>query len=78
MRGDPTENVPGRRIVIPRHPAEIRAREVDLDDVRRSYLRNALAALPEGAGPEPEDIAFLAAETRTSTDYVEEALDALA
>ncbi|MDP6706269.1 MAG: 2-amino-4-oxopentanoate thiolase subunit OrtB [Alphaproteobacteria bacterium] len=78
VRGDPADNVPGRRIVIPRHPAEIRAREVDLDDVRRSYLKNALAALPEGAGPEPEDIAFLAAETRTSTDYVEEALDALA
>jgi hypothetical protein len=76
-RGDPRDNVPGRRIVIPEHPAQVAAREVDLDGVRRSYLRNALETLPEGARPGPEDMAFLAAETRRSADYVEEVLDDL-
>ncbi|MHC4446292.1 MAG: 2-amino-4-oxopentanoate thiolase subunit OrtB [Planctomycetota bacterium] len=76
-RGDPRDNVPGRRIVLPSHPAQIAARDIDLDGVRRSYLRNAVAALPEGTRPGPEDVEFLAAETRTSADYVEEVLDEL-
>lgn len=76
-RGDPRGNVPGRRIVIPEHPAQVAARDVDLDAVRRSYLRNAMQTLPAGAGPGPEDMAFLAAETRTCAEYVEEVLDDL-
>jgi cysteine synthase len=75
VRGDPCDNVPGRRIVIPTHPAQVSARDVDLDGVRRSYLRNAVGALPEGARPGPEDIEFLAAETRASAAYVEENFD---
>ena len=76
-RGDPRDNIPGRRIVIPSHPAQVAARDVDLDGVRRSYLRNAAEALPEGTHPGPEDVEFLAAETRTSIDYVEKFLDDL-
>ncbi len=77
-RGDPRGNLPGRRIVIPAHPAEVTVRDVDLDGVRRSYLRHARETLPEGTSPGAEDIAFLAAETRRSADYVEEVLDDLA
>ena len=53
-------------------------REVDLDGVRHSYLRNAVESLPEGARPGAEDIEFLAVETRMSADRVEEILDDLA
>jgi hypothetical protein len=77
-RGEPSQNLPGRRIVIPEHPAQIVTREVDLDGVRHSYLRNAVERLPVGARPGPEDIKFLAAETRMSADLVEEFLDDLA
>jgi len=75
MRGDPRENIPGRQIVVPEHVAQIRVSEVDLDWVRRSYLGNAIAALPEGARLGAFDVEFLAAETRTTTSYVEEVLD---
>jgi len=78
VRGEPRDNVPGRRIVIPEHPAQVAVRDVDLDGVRHSYLRNAVERLPEGAHPGPEDIEFLAAETRMSADRVEEVLDDLA
>jgi cysteine synthase len=78
IRGDPSDNLPGRRIVIPEHPAQIATREIDLDGVRQSYLRNAMESLPTGTRPGPEDIAFLAAETRMSTDRVKEVLDGLA
>ena len=74
-RGDPGDDIPGKRIVIPEHPSQIRVREVDLDQVRRSYLRHALESLPEGAGLEPVDLEFLAAETRTSESWVQEVID---
>jgi cysteine synthase len=77
-RGDPSGNLPGRRIVIPEHPAQIATREVDLESVRRSYLSNASATLPAGARPGSEDFEFLAAETRMSADQVEEVFDDLA
>jgi cysteine synthase len=73
-RGDPVGNEPGRRIVIPTHPTQIRAVEVDLERVRKSYLRNAVAHVPKGESLGEADFAFLAAETRTSVFYVEEAI----
>ncbi len=73
-RGDPRESAPGRSIVIPEHPAQIRVVDVDLDRVRRSYLRNVRRAVgDEPLGP--ADLAFLAAETRSSEDYVRRVLD---
>jgi cysteine synthase len=74
-RGDPRESVPGRSIVIPERPEQIRAVDVDLDRVRRSYLRHAVAAVPGGRHLEPIDVAFLAEETRSEAAWVEEVLD---
>jgi cysteine synthase len=76
-RGDPRDNKPGTRIVIPADPAQLAVSDVDLDHVRRSYLRNALDTLAEGQSLGPVDIEFLAAETRTTPSYVEEVIDAL-
>ncbi len=77
-RGDPRENKPGSRIVIPEHPSQIRAVEVDLDRIRRAYLKNALGSLPEGTRLSAADLEFLAAETRSNQAYVERILDELA
>ena len=76
-RGDPRENVPGGRIVIPEHPSQIEAVEMDLDRIRRSYLRNACEWAGADARLTEPDLAFLAAETRASRDYVEETIDAM-
>jgi cysteine synthase len=76
-RGDPADNKPGERIVIPEHPGQITTQEVDLDQVRRSYLRNALGSLAEGTELEAEDLPFLAAETRWTMDRVEEVIHEL-
>jgi cysteine synthase len=77
VRGDPRDNQPGRRIVIPENPAQLAVVEVDLDRLRRSYLRNALSSLPDGATLSAADRAFLAVETRTTETYVKEILNAL-
>jgi len=74
-RGDPEENIPGRRIVIPEHPNQIKAKEVNLDRIRKSYLRNTL----EKNKIKPQDLTekdinFLTEETNTNVNYVKELL----
>ncbi|MBN2248605.1 MAG: PLP-dependent lyase/thiolase [Coriobacteriia bacterium] len=75
--GDPAENVPGKTIVIPERPEQIRAHDVDLTRLRRSYIRNALAHAPEGYEPTPEDVVFLAEDTNTTPSAVEEVIAGL-
>jgi hypothetical protein len=76
-RGDPRDNQPGKRIVIPAHPAQIAAVDVDLEHVRRSYLQNAINSLVETEKLRDVDLEFLAIETRTSVNYVQEVIDEL-
>jgi cysteine synthase len=77
MRGDPKDNSPGKRIVIPEHPSQIDVVDVDLDHLRRSYLKNAMESLPEGDLLCDTDMDFLAVETRTNQSYVKEVIDEL-
>jgi cysteine synthase len=74
-RGDPRDNNPGVAIVIPEHPSQIAVVDVDLDHVRRSYMRNAIESLPEGAALNDVDLAFLCEETRCNPTYVREVID---
>lgn len=71
-RGDPRDEKPGTRIVIPDHPADLRVVDLDLDHIRASYIRHALATLPDGVHLHDIDYTFLAEETRTSPIYVKE------
>jgi cysteine synthase len=68
--GDPAESVPGKSIILPRHPSQIRAVDLDLDSLRRSYIKNALVQL---AGEEPalEDISFLAEDCRCTPEFIQ-------
>ncbi|MGB3346293.1 MAG: 2-amino-4-oxopentanoate thiolase subunit OrtB [Candidatus Humimicrobiia bacterium] len=72
-RGDPKENIPGRKIVIPEQPNQIKAKEVNLDRIRKSYLKNTL----EKNNIKPQDLTkqdleFLAKETKTNVNCVKE------
>ena len=74
-RGDPSENIPGRRIVIPEHPSQIRVKEVDLDRIRKSYVRNTFKNYnikPQDLTE--QDIDFLSEETNTNINYVKKLL----
>ncbi len=48
-RGDPKDQIPGKSIIIPAHPSMIRARDLSLDDLRVSYLHNAMKNRPASA-----------------------------
>jgi cysteine synthase len=76
-RGDPGDNEPGKRIVIPTHPSQIATVDIDLEHVRRSYLQHAIESLAEGEKADDVDLEFLAVETRSSRSYVQEVIDEL-
>jgi hypothetical protein len=71
--GARAENVPGAVIAIPEEPDGLAVEDVDLNELRLSYVRQALRSL-DGARPGPEDVAFLAEDSRLAPDAVEEAL----
>ena len=73
-RGNARENRPGKRIVIPEHPAALRIVNVDLDHIRHSYIRHAMDSLSVGERLSDVDFDFLAAETRTSRTKVKKAI----
>ncbi len=68
-RGDPRENLPGKAIVIPEHFAQLNIVEMDLERMRRSYIRNAVEKnrVEEITG---QELQFLAAETRETEAFV--------
>jgi len=72
-RGDPSEEVPGKNIIIPEYPSQIQVKEVPLESLRRSYIRNAIADLPTRTVSQT-DLNFLVDETRGSQEFVEETL----
>ncbi|NLL37642.1 MAG: PLP-dependent lyase/thiolase [Fretibacterium sp.] len=66
--GDPAEQVPGKNIIIPEHPSLIAVKDVDLENLKRSYLRNAMKG--QTTAPSETDLAFLAAELRTDVETI--------
>ncbi|MCL6450434.1 MAG: PLP-dependent lyase/thiolase [Acetobacteraceae bacterium] len=72
-RGDPEEQVPGRSIVIPWEPSQIRARPLSLARLRASYLRNAVQRYGL-KGVSREELEFLAEDCRADEGFVAETL----
>ena len=71
--GNPDTEIPGKSIVLPEHPGMIKARDVDMDYLRKSLIRNNIARLNDNALTN-DDMEFLAIETNTDIDYVQKNL----
>jgi cysteine synthase len=72
--GDPAEEIPGESIVLPEHPSLIKARDLDLEKIRRSYISSSLERAGQ-KGPvnlTEVDLTYLAEETRSSIGFVNE------
>ncbi len=67
--GDPADDIPGERIVIPERFEQLHVEEVDLDKLRRSYVRNVVKRAGDELGD--ADIDFIAKDIRAGRDYVE-------
>ena len=74
--GDPSEEVPGKNIILPKDPGYIKAKDLDVDKLRKSYIRNCINNYKVEKVTE-EDIKFLAEDTKSNEEFVKEVLDEL-
>lgn len=73
--GDPSEDAPGKNLILPSHPSLIKVKEQDMDRMKRSLIKKAVNTYK--VTPTAEDIKFLAEETRSDEKYVKEVLASL-
>ena len=71
-RGNPAENVPGKTIVIPENIGQVCGVDLPLEQLRRSYIKNAAAAYPAEKWDD-YDLQFMAEDTGTSQQWVRDA-----
>lgn len=74
--GDPSEEVPGETIILPKDPSFLRIHELDLDNTRKSFIRNAVNHKVVDEVTE-EDLEFLVEETKSNMEFVKSTLDEL-
>ncbi len=75
-RGDPREEQPGQNIIIPRGPRDLFYQEMDLDKLRRSYLKSLQKN--HSAPYSEEEKEFLALELKVNQEQLQKLLDEVA
>ncbi|MCL2753179.1 MAG: 2-amino-4-oxopentanoate thiolase subunit OrtB [Defluviitaleaceae bacterium] len=68
--GNPKDEIAGQNIILPSCPSLISPKDVGMDYIRRSYIRNALAKLPQGEMLTQNDVEFLAQEVNVTTENI--------
>ncbi|WP_432665377.1 2-amino-4-oxopentanoate thiolase subunit OrtB [Wukongibacter baidiensis] len=74
--GNPQDEVPGKNIIFPAHPEMIKTVDLDLEKIRKSYIKNCLAQ-NDVSEVSAEDLEFLAADTKSDKEFVEKILNEL-
>ncbi|QTA38720.1 PLP-dependent lyase/thiolase [Thermosipho ferrireducens] len=69
-RGDPVaEDLPGKRIVIPQHPSQIAYIELNMDNIRKSYVKEVIKRYGKKDFTK-EEIEFMAEDTNTTPEKI--------
>lgn len=74
--GNPKDEIQGENIILPSHPSQIKAVEVDMDRLRTSYIRNCVEQ-KNIEDVNKDDYAFLMEDCKASSEFVEETLKKL-
>ncbi|MBC8590696.1 2-amino-4-oxopentanoate thiolase subunit OrtB [Wansuia hejianensis] len=74
--GDPKEEIPGVNIVLPADPSYIDIDEIDLNRIRKSYIKNSLKYHKINK-PRREDLDFLAQDTKSSIKFIKKVIHEL-
>ena len=72
--GDPKDEVCGQNIVFPSEPGLIKAVDLDLDKLRKSYIKNAVKGQKKATD---KDIEFLANDIKSDADFVKKVIEEL-
>ena len=72
--GDPIEEIPGKSIILPSYPSLIKVQDLDLNNLRKSLIKNCLKGIPDNEQKNltETDIQFLGDETKSSVETVEQ------
>ncbi len=73
LLGDPKDQVPGKNIVIPSSPSLVSVTDIDMDNMKNSYIKNMIKRLGKDEVREI-DVEFLAKETKMSIKEILEIL----
>lgn len=76
LKGDPRDEIPGENIILPEDPSYLDIEELDLNRIRKSYIRNCVKNynIEEIS---KEDMEFLVQDTRGDINYIKEVLSEL-
>lgn len=70
--GDPRDEVCGTNIILPQEPGMIRTVDLDMDNLRRRYIKNAIKN--HTGKLSDTDLVFLAEDTKTTVRFVEKTI----
>ncbi|GKX29335.1 PLP-dependent lyase/thiolase [Vallitalea longa] len=71
--GDPVNQVPGENIILPKHPSLIKAKELDMMKLKKSYIKN----LKSDKSFSDKELEFIKDETRLSIEEIEKIVEQL-
>jgi cysteine synthase len=71
--GNPVDQVPGENIILPENPGLIKCKDLELNKIRNSLIKNAIKQT-ETKNVNKEDLLFLAQETRLNDEEVKNIL----
>lgn len=74
--GNPDEEVPGRNIILPKHPSMIKVRNVDVEKLRKSYIKNCINNY-NVEKVNDKDVKFLIEDTKSDKEFVLKTLSEL-
>ena len=72
--GNPEEEVPGKNIILPAEPSLLKAKDVDLDKLKVSLVKNYIKDIKDLTD---NDISFLIAETKSNKEYINSILETI-
>ena len=74
--GDPINEIPGVNIILPKDPSYLNVKHLDLDNTRRSYIKNCISNSKVEIVSK-EDLKYIIEETNSSIEFVKGVLDEL-
>lgn len=72
--GDPSDEVPGKSLILPEHPGKMILKDMPMDHYRKSYISNAVKGKEH---IEQVDLQFLCEETKWNREQVVELINEL-
>ncbi|WP_099188198.1 2-amino-4-oxopentanoate thiolase subunit OrtB [Tepidibacter mesophilus] len=74
--GNPEDEIAGESIILPSHPSMIKIKDLDLNKIKSSYIKNCIQRM-NATEINELDLEFLAKDTKSSKEFVKEVLKSL-